>query len=78
MNVIDRIINNVVSKVIKESMLREYKNQEDCDIVRQYADGLQQMHDRIVKGGLSRHEITMVTLDKIIRDLRNLEHQMSL
>ena len=59
-------------------MLNEYKNQEDCETIRQYADGLQQMHDRIVKGGLSRHEITMVNLEKIIKDLRSLEHQMSL
>ena len=58
-------------------MLKEYRDQNHCEIVRGCADQLQQLHDEIVNGGISKHEITVEDLQKAINMLRKVEQMMT-
>ena len=74
---INRIISEEITKYLSDKcMLKEYKNPNDAETVRVCGDTLEQLYQRIVVGGCSKHEITMEMLAKIISDIRRLEQVM--
>ena len=74
---INRIISEEITKYLSDKcMLKEYKNPNDAETVRVCGDTLEQLYQRIVGGGMSKHEITMEMLAKIISDIRRLEQVM--
>jgi len=74
---INRIISEEITKYLSDKcMLKEYKNPNDAETVRVCGDTLEQLYQRIVGGGMSKHEITMEMLAKIISDIRRLEQIM--
>lgn len=74
---ISRIISEEITKYISEKcMLKEYKNPNDAETVRVCGDTLEQLYNRILQNGYSRHEITMETMEKIIGEIRHLEQMM--
>jgi hypothetical protein len=74
---INRIISEEITKYLSDKcMLKEYKNPNDAETVRVCGDTLEQLYQRIVGGGCSKHEITMEMLAKIISDIRRLEQVM--
>ncbi len=74
---INNIINKAINNYIKSKcMLREYKNPNDAETVRVCGDTLQQLYDKIIAQGSSRHEITMVRMLEIIGEIRHLEKMM--
>ncbi len=72
-DIISEVINNYINS---KCMLKEYKNPKDAETVRVCADTLQQLYENIIGNGVSRHEITMIQLSKIIGELRRLEQVM--
>lgn len=74
---INNIINKTINNYIKSKcMLREYKNPNDAETVKVCGDTLQQLYDKIIAQGSSRHEITMVRMLEIIGEIRHLEKMM--
>ena len=59
-------------------MLKEYKNPQDSETIRVCGETLKAIYDRNTKNGTSKHEITMVMLNKIIGELKRLEQAMTL
>ena len=72
-DIISEVINNYINS---KCMLKEFKNPKDAETVRVCADMLQQMYDRIISQGSSKHEITVEIMQKIIGELRHLEEMM--
>lgn len=73
--------NNIISEEIRKviggkCMIREYKNPNDAEIVRGCGDTLEQMYNRIIDNGCSRHEITVELLAKVVKEIRYLEQIM--
>ena len=76
------INNNTLNKIVTESinsyleskskcnMLKEYKNPEDSETIREA------LYNNIIKSGMSKREITVKTLGEIIKELRALEMEM--
>lgn len=54
-------------------MLSEYKNPQDSEKIRAFADGLDRIYDEKIKMGCSRHEITLGYLKEVSGQLRRLE-----
>jgi len=74
-----KIITEEINKCINSKcMLKEYKNPNDAETVRVCADTLQQLYENIIGNGISKHEITMIQLSKIIGELRRLERTMNM
>ena len=72
-DVISEVINNYINS---KCMLKEYKNPTDAETVRTCGDTLQQMYDRIISQGSSRHEITVERIRDIVVQIRQLEKMM--
>lgn len=73
------IVAETISNYLKElNMVKEYKNPTDCETVRVCADQLEALYNRIVKSGLSRHEITIEKLGNVIKELRKIQEMMIL
>jgi hypothetical protein len=71
------IVSEEIRKVIGEKcMIKEYKNPNDAEIVRGCGDTLEQMYNRIIDNGCSRHEITVELLAKVVKEIRYLEQIM--
>ena len=71
------IISEVINKYIENKcMLKEYRNPNDADIVRQCGDILQQLYNNTVGNGMSKREITVEVMARIIGELRHLEKMM--
>ena len=74
-----KIVKEEISKLLSEKrMLSEYKNPRDLETVRACGDMLQNLHDNIVKNGVSKREITIVMMSKIIGEIRHLEQMMEM
>lgn len=77
----DKIVKVVIDNYINENCERldEFRNPINAHEVGVYAKNLENMRDNIInKSGISRNEITMVKLNKIIMDLHSLEKMMSM
>lgn len=76
----DKIVTEVINKYIKENCERvdEFRNPNIAHEVGVYANNLKRIKDDIIRGGVSKNEITMVKLDNIIVALNNLEKMMSM
>lgn len=71
------IISEVISKYIESKcMLKEYRSPNDAEIVRQCGDMLQQLYNNTVGNGMSKREITVEVMARIIGELRHLEEMM--
>ena len=75
-NVVRREINRFL--VNECNMLKEYRNPTDAETVRVCKDMLQQLHDKIVSNGTSKHEVTVEVMLNIIGELNHLEQMMSM
>lgn len=74
-----KIVAEEISNFLKKDcMLKEYKNPQDSETIRVCGETLKAIYDRITKNGTSKHEITMVMLNKIIGELKRLEQAMTL
>jgi hypothetical protein len=60
-------------EVKSKCVLKEFKNQQDSEKIRAFADELEEMYNEKVKMGCSRHEITMVHMKETIDMVRKLE-----
>jgi len=77
MNIKKNIINEVINNYLKSKcMIKEYKNPNDADTVRACGDMLQQLYNNIIGNGMSKREITVEIMAKIIGELRHLEEMM--
>lgn len=72
--VVAEVVNNYVDKKI---MLSEYKNPVDVETIRVCANMLATLHDKIVSSGVSKHEITVEKIAKVVDDLKRIEDMMS-
>lgn len=72
--VVAEVVNNYVDKKI---MLSEYKNPVDVETIRVCANMLTTLHDKIVSSGVSKHEITVEKIAKVVDDLKRIEGMMS-
>ena len=77
---VSKIIKETISKYISEEckMLREFKNPKDAETVRACGDMLQSLHDSIVENGVSKREVTVVMMNKIIGEIGHLEEMMTM
>ena len=75
---VSKIVKEAINKYISEEckMLKEFKNPKDAETVRVCGDMLQNLHDSLVENGVSKREVTVVTMNKIIGELRHLEEMM--
>ena len=75
---VSKIVKEAINKYISEEckMLKEFKNPKDAETVRVCGDMLQNLHDSLVENGVSKREVTVVTMSKIIGELRHLEEMM--
>jgi hypothetical protein len=76
---LSKIISEEINKCINSKcMLREYKNPRDAETVRACRNMLQNLYNNSINNGMSRHEITMENMAKIISDLERLEQVMDM
>ena len=57
-------------------MLNEYKNPKDSETVRACGDMLESLYNNIIANGMSKREITVETMHRIVVELRHLEEMM--
>lgn len=70
---IDKIISETINGYLKDrEMLKEYKNPQDSETLRVCADQLENLYNKILSNGGSRHEYTIMRLADIIKELRKL------
>ena len=77
----NQIVKEVINNYINENCKRidEFRNPVNAHEIGVYANNLENMRNNIMNNnGVSRNEITMVKLNKIIMDLRSLEQMMSM
>ena len=54
-------------------MLNKDKNPEDIATIKDCESKIEEIHDRLISNGVSKREITVVKMKKIIDDLNHLE-----
>ena len=74
-------INTVVAETVnnyveRKMMLNEYKNPNDAETIRVCAEMLASLHDKIVGSGVSKHEITVEKIAKVVDELKRIEAMM--
>lgn len=75
---VDKIITEAINGYLESrEMLKEYKNPEDSETVRVCADQLENLYNRIISTGMSRHEFSIEKLRKAILDLRKIQKLFS-
>ena len=75
---IRKVVNEEIRKLVRsKSMLNEYRNPRDRDIIRACADQLEGLYNRIISDGNSKHEYSIERLFVTIRELRKIEKYFS-
>lgn len=74
----DRLREIISEEIRKMVNLNEYANEEDSNKILSYAQGLQEIHDRIIKEHPEyKHEITILKLETEIKNLQKLANMVS-
>lgn len=72
------IIREEVNKYVRSKcMIKEYKNPNDSETVRVCADMMENLYNSIIENGMSKREITVVDIGKVVKELRHIQKMMS-
>lgn len=72
----DKIVEQVIRDYVEKTKLNEYKNStEDIETIRNCRKMLSDVYDRNVRR-TSPHEICLVKLKGLIKEIEKLEHMM--
>lgn len=54
-------------------MIKDFKNEKDCETIKDCGDKIEALHDKILASGTSKNECTVQQLVKMVNELRKLE-----
>ena len=74
-DILTEVINNYINR---NCVIKEYKNSNDSEIVRVCTDQLENLYNKILSDGLSRHEVTIEKLRNVIKELRKVQQMMAM